>query len=82
MSEQEPPEKKGFIALLWEALKKSKPDVEAPDVYRKMKISKQNFFNQLGADREIQPRSWRNWRRGMGITKCEFWKKAQEHYDP
>ena len=82
MNEEIAPMKKGYIATLIREWFAERPHANPRDLYKPMGMSRHNFAGSQKEDREIGPRLWAKWRKGLGMSKSAFWKRAQEFYDP
>lgn len=72
---------KNLLAFLSEEYLKNNPMAKAVDIYTKIGISRQNYYESLDPDREIRASNWKKWRLALGIPEETFWTIAKNYYE-
>lgn len=73
--------KKNLLAFLCEEYLKNNPKAKAVDLYSKIGISRQNYYESLDPEREIRASNWKKWRLALSISEETFWTIARNFYE-
>lgn len=52
------------------------------EIYEKMRMKRSNFYKCLQEGRDIKLGNLPRWRKALGLTRNNFWKRVRDFFDP